>query len=55
MMLFYAVASSQTEKAVELFVVRERAEALLADVKRDEPETAALLSVTVLEFEQAPN
>ena len=44
-MLVYGVVGKLTEKAVELFVMRERAEAFLADVERDEPETAALLRV----------
>jgi len=51
----YGVVSAETEQAVELFPDREQAEAFIAEVEQDEPETAALLSVTVLEFEQAPN
>jgi len=53
--LFYGVVSAQTEKVVEFFPNWEEAEALIAEVEQDEPDTAALLSVTVLEFEQAPN
>ena len=47
----YAVVSAVTEKAVELFLERERAEAFLADVERDEPETAALLRVGPVELD----
>jgi hypothetical protein len=53
--LFYGVVSAQTEKAIELFLERDQAEAFIAEVAEDEPELAALLSVRVLEFEQAPN
>ena len=35
--------------AVELFLERERAEAFIADVEQDEPETAALLRVEAIE------
>ena len=52
---FYGVVSSQTETALELFLEREQAEAFIAEVDPDEPETAALLSVMALEFAQAPN
>ncbi|MDP8903847.1 MAG: hypothetical protein M3N29_00785 [Chloroflexota bacterium] len=40
-MLVLAVVSAETEKAVELFVRREDAEAMIEDVRRDEPETAS--------------
>jgi hypothetical protein len=39
----------------ELFLDREQAEAFIAEVEQDEPETAALLSVVAVELEQAPN
>jgi hypothetical protein len=32
----------------------EQAEAFIAEVEQDEPETAALLTVVALEFEQVP-
>jgi hypothetical protein len=53
--LVYGVISANTGQAVELFRDREQAEAFIAEVEQDEPETAALLSVVALEFEQAPN
>jgi hypothetical protein len=49
-MLFFGVVSSQTEKALELFLERERAEAFIAEVEKDEPETAALLRVEPVEL-----
>jgi hypothetical protein len=42
---------ANTEQAVELFLDGEQAEAFIAE---EEPDTAALLSVVTLEFEQAP-
>ncbi len=39
-MLVYAVVSPKTEKAVDMFVRREDAEAFLADVRADDPELA---------------
>jgi hypothetical protein len=53
--LVYGVVSANTGQAVELFPDREQAEAFIAEVEQDEPDTAALLSVVALEFEQAPN
>jgi hypothetical protein len=38
-----------------VFLTCERAEAFVAAVEQDEPDTAAVASVTTLEFEQAPN
>jgi hypothetical protein len=37
------VISAQTEKAIELFLERERAEAFIAEIEQDEPRLAALL------------
>jgi hypothetical protein len=54
-MLFYGVVSAAIEKVIEFFPDREQAEAFIAEVAEDDPEMAALLSVTALEFEQAPN
>jgi hypothetical protein len=38
--LVYAVVSAETEQAVELFPDREQAEAFIAEVEQDEPDTA---------------
>jgi hypothetical protein len=48
--VFYGVVSTNTEAVVEFFLEREQAEAFIAEVKDDEPETAALLSVEPVEF-----
>jgi hypothetical protein len=47
--LVYGVVSAETEQAVELFLEREQAEAFIAEVEQDEPETAALLRVETIE------
>jgi hypothetical protein len=47
---FYAVVSAQTETALELFLEREQAEAFIAEVEADEPETAAGLRVEPVEL-----
>ena len=39
-MLFYGVVSPQTEKVVEFFLEREAAEAMIAEVRGDEPALA---------------
>jgi hypothetical protein len=49
----YGVVSAQTEKALELFLEREQAEAFIAEVERDEPGLAAELSLEEIEFEQS--
>lgn len=49
-MLVFGVVDSQTETALELFLERERAEAFIAEVEADEPETAALLRVEQVEL-----
>jgi hypothetical protein len=54
-MLFHGVVSAVTEQAVELFADQKQAEAFIAEVEQDEPDTAALLSGTALVFEQGPN
>jgi hypothetical protein len=46
----HGVVSSQTETAFELFLERERAEAFVAEVEKDEPETAAGLTVEPIEL-----
>jgi Tic22-like family len=44
------VISAQTEKAIELFLERERAEAFIAEIEQDEPRLAALLRVEPVEL-----
>jgi hypothetical protein len=44
------VVSGQTESTLELFLEREQAEALIAEVAQDEPETAADLRVEAVEL-----
>jgi hypothetical protein len=48
--LFYGVVSTQTEKAIELFLEREQAETFIAEVDEDEPDLAALLRVEPVEL-----
>jgi hypothetical protein len=48
--LFYGVASAQTEKAVEFFLEREAAEAMIGEVREDEPELAEELRVEAIEL-----
>ena len=36
-MLFYAIVSAQTKKDVEFFLEREAAEAMIGEVREDEP------------------
>jgi hypothetical protein len=45
----WAVVSSRTEEAVELFPTRGEAEAMVADVFEDEPELAERLRVEAVE------
>lgn len=54
-MLQYAVVSSDTEQAVELYPTSEAAEAMIAEVRDDEPELAALLRVEAVELETNAN
>jgi hypothetical protein len=52
----YAVVGSRLEEAIELFVRREGAEAMVEDVRHDEPELAETLAVEVIaRGEQNPN
>jgi hypothetical protein len=53
--LFYAVVSSSTEEAVELFTTREEAEAIVQAWDRDEPEQAGTLRIEMIEFETSTN
>ena len=49
-MLFYGVVSAETEEALELFLDREQAEAFIAEVEPDEPETAAAWQIELAGF-----
>jgi hypothetical protein len=52
----YAVVGSRLEEAIELFVRREDAEAMVEDVRHDEPELAETLAVEIVALgEQNPN
>jgi hypothetical protein len=47
--LFYGVVSAQTEKVVEFFLERETAEAMIGEVRADEPVLAEDLRVEAVE------
>jgi hypothetical protein len=49
-MLFYGVVSAQTERVVEFFLEREAAEAMIRDVREDEPVLAEDLRVEAIEL-----
>ena len=49
-MLFYGVVSAQTEKVVEFFLEREAAEAMIREVREDEPVLAEVLRVEAIEL-----
>jgi hypothetical protein len=42
---FYGVVSSQTERVVEFFLERDAAEAMIGEVREDEPELADELRI----------
>ncbi len=44
-MIFYGVISAETEKAVEMFVRRGDAEAMIEDVRRDDADLAESLRI----------
>jgi hypothetical protein len=44
------VVSARTEKVVEFFLEREAAEAMIGEVREDEPELAEELRVEVIEL-----
>lgn len=48
-MIFYGVASAQTEAVVEFFLEREPAEAMIDEVREDEPVLAEDLRVEAIE------
>lgn len=51
----FAVVSDETQMPVEFFPDRDAAEAFVAEVAEDEPETAATLDIEPVEFETSPN
>jgi hypothetical protein len=48
--LFYDVLSAQTEKVVEFFLERDAAEAMIGEVREDEPVLAEDLRVESVEL-----
>jgi len=48
---FYGVVSAQTEKVVEFFLERDAAEAMIREVREDEPVLAEDLRVEVVELD----
>jgi len=48
--LFYGVVSARTEKVVECFLEREAAEAMIGEVREDEPMLAEELRVEAIEL-----
>jgi hypothetical protein len=48
--LFYGVVSAQTEKVVEFFLERHAAEAMIDEVRADEPVLAEDLRVEAIEL-----
>ena len=51
MMRTFAVVSTETEKAVELFVRREDAETFLEEVRADDEDLAELLRLEPVELD----
>ena len=49
-MRFYGVVSTQTERVVEFFLEQEAAEAMIGEVREDEPELAEELRVEAIEL-----
>ena len=52
-MILYGVVSAVSEKVVEFFPTRGQAEAFVAEIEKDEPELAALMSVEEIEFAES--
>ena len=48
--LFYGVVSAQTERVVGFFLERGAAEAMIGEVREDEPALAGDLRVEAIEF-----
>jgi hypothetical protein len=49
-MIFYGVVSAQTEKVVEFFLERDAAEAMIGEVREDEPVLAEELRIEAIEL-----
>jgi hypothetical protein len=49
-LIFYGVVSAQTEKVVEFFLEREAAEAMIVEVRGDDPDLADVLCVDEVEL-----
>jgi hypothetical protein len=54
-MLVYAVVSRRIQEVVEVFSTHAEAETMVARVRADEPDLAALLEVVAIEFTLSPN
>jgi hypothetical protein len=53
--LVYAVVSSRIQGVVDFFRTQAEAEVMIARVRADEPDLAAVLDVVAIEFEFALN
>jgi hypothetical protein len=49
-MIFYGVVSAQTERVVEFFLERDAAEAMIGEVREDEPMLAEELRVEAIQL-----
>jgi hypothetical protein len=49
--LYYGVVSAQTEKVIEFFLEREAAEAMIGEVREDEPLLATDVRVEAIELD----
>lgn len=49
-MLFYGVVSAQTERVVEFFLEREAAEAMIDEVRGDDPDLAEPARVEAIDL-----
>ena len=54
-MLLYGVLDADGKSVIEFFAACEEAEAYIAEVEGDEPETASQLRVAAVEFERVLN
>jgi hypothetical protein len=52
--LFYGVVGAQTEKVVEFFLEPEAAEAMMGEVRKDEPALAEELRIEAIELNRSP-
>jgi hypothetical protein len=53
--LFYAVVVDPLDEAIEVFIERRKAEHVVENWNRDEPERAGELHVEPIELETSPN